>query len=79
MLMENPEAGKVIQGTNGCRKVRLRSKPKGKSGSYRVIYFYVRPDVIHLLMLYKKSQQGNIDKADKEYLKRAVKEIKESR
>ena len=37
---ENPEAGDVIAGTGGCRKLRLRRRGKGKSGGYRTITFY---------------------------------------
>jgi len=42
-LMGNPEAGDVIEGTAGLRKVRFaasrRPKPKGKRGGLRVIYY----------------------------------------
>jgi hypothetical protein len=36
----NPEAGKVIEGTGGARKVRFAGKGKGESGGYRVITFF---------------------------------------
>ncbi len=35
----NPDAGNVIEGTGGARKVRFAGKSKGKSGGYRVITF----------------------------------------
>jgi mRNA-degrading endonuclease RelE of RelBE toxin-antitoxin system len=38
-LCERPEAGVVIPGTAGCRKLRWRAKGKGKQGGARVIYF----------------------------------------
>ena len=40
MLAKDPEAGELIQGSGGCRKVRVAGRGKGKSGGYRVITFY---------------------------------------
>lgn len=37
LISENPQAGDVMQCTGGCRKVRIPSRNKGKSGGYRVI------------------------------------------
>ncbi len=39
-LSHNPTAGDEIQGTGGCRKVRVAGRGKGKSGGYRAITFY---------------------------------------
>jgi mRNA-degrading endonuclease RelE of RelBE toxin-antitoxin system len=39
-LARRPEAGAVIPGTGGARKVRFAGRGKGKSGGYRVITFY---------------------------------------
>ena len=41
-LMANPEAGEVIQGTGGLRKLRFSDarRSKGKRGGLRVIYYY---------------------------------------
>lgn len=38
-LCEQPDAGDVIPGTSGCRKLRWAAKGKGKRGGARVIYF----------------------------------------
>ena len=40
-LMSDPEAGPVIPGSGGVRKVRWAAPGRGKRGGYRVIY-YVR-------------------------------------
>ena len=37
-LLENPEAGDIIPGSGGIRKVRWRAPGRGKRGGYRVIY-----------------------------------------
>ena len=39
----HPDAGDVVPGSGGVRKVRWRAKSKGKSGGVRVIY-YNMPD-----------------------------------
>jgi hypothetical protein len=40
-LAENPEAGDIMPGTGGCRKVRIAKQGRGKSAGYRVITHYV--------------------------------------
>jgi len=37
MLIRNPEAGDVIQGTGGLRKIRVAASGRGKRGGARVI------------------------------------------
>lgn len=55
-LMRNPEAGAVIRGSGGVRKLRWAAAGRGKRGGYRVIYFVRRPKgVIWMLTLYPKS------------------------
>lgn len=38
-LMEHPEAGKIITGSGGIRKLRWARQGMGKSGGVRVIYY----------------------------------------
>ena len=57
----NPEAGEVIRGSGGCRKVRWARKGMGKRGGVRVIYFNrLSEGEIWLLLIYAKSAQENI-------------------
>ena len=37
-IIKNPDAGKVLRGTGGFRKMRFSREGGGKSGGYRVIY-----------------------------------------
>jgi hypothetical protein len=57
----DPEAGSVIQGSGGCRKVRWSRPGTGKQGGVRVIYF-CRLDAGELCMLlvYPKSARDTI-------------------
>lgn len=60
-LAAHPEAGDVIPGSGGCRKVRWRREGTGKSGGVRVIYFTRLGDgELWLLVIYAKSVRGNI-------------------
>jgi hypothetical protein len=60
-IAANPEAGDVISGSGGCRKVRWSLAGMGKRGGGRAIYF-VRTDSGELWMLvaYAKGVKGNI-------------------
>jgi putative transcriptional regulator len=43
-LLQYPEAGKIVPGSGGIRKVRWAIAGKGKSGGVRVIYFIKRKE-----------------------------------
>ena len=61
MLMERPEAGDVIPGAGGVRKVRWRAPGRGKRGGYRVIYFArIEQGVIWMLTMYPKNVKDDI-------------------
>jgi hypothetical protein len=44
-IAANPQDGDVMQGTGGCRKIRIAGKGKGKSGGYRVIFAFGGSDI----------------------------------
>jgi len=60
-LMRHPEAGKVVPGSGGVRKLRRRLSGTGKRGGLRVIY-YVRyePNQFWMLTLYAKAKNENV-------------------
>jgi len=69
-LIEDPRSGRVIQRTGGFRKLRVRTKGRGKSGSVRVIYFLVLDqDQILLYDLFEKSDKDNLTKKERNVLK----------
>mgnify|MGYP000524099724 CR=1 FL=1 len=65
VLLINPEAGDLIPGTRGLRKVRVASGGKGKRGGSRVIYYwYVVPEKIQFCRIYEKSSQADLSKSE---------------
>ena len=60
-LIENPEAGAVVCGSGGVRKLRWAATGRGKRGGYRVIYFVRRPEsIIWMLTIYPKNETDSI-------------------
>ena len=60
-LALRPEAGAIIPGSGGIRKLRWAGKGRGKRGGLRVIYYWRdRKGEIWLLTLYAKNEAENI-------------------
>jgi hypothetical protein len=69
-LSENPEAGDVIPGTGGARKLRFPIRGRGKSGGARIISFYSGTDVpVFLLDIYVKGERIDLTQAERNALK----------
>ena len=61
VLIRNPEAGTVVRGSGGVRKLRWAAGGRGKRGGYRVIYFVRRTKgVIWMLTIYPKNVADSI-------------------
>ncbi len=74
-LVINPEAGAVIPGSRGLRKLRWVIPGRGKRGGLRIIYYwYMRDEKIYMLLSYKKSEQGDLTKEQIKILNEYVKE-----
>jgi hypothetical protein len=60
-LLANPEAGAVIPGSGGVRKLRWGIAGRGKRGGVRVIYYLrLRLGQVWMLTLYAKNVSENI-------------------
>jgi hypothetical protein len=74
-LMKNPEAGDVIQGTGGLRKIRHADerRGKGKRGGLRVIYFWKDAnDQFWLFTVYDKDEADDLTPKQRDMLKRRL-------
>ncbi len=69
-LLEHPDAGDLVKGSGGVRKVRWARSGSGKSGGVRVCY-YTRNTAgqILLLVIYAKSVRDSISGAVLKQLK----------
>ncbi|WP_244539310.1 type II toxin-antitoxin system RelE/ParE family toxin [Methylobacterium sp. 174MFSha1.1] len=56
----NPQAGDVIPGVGGLRKVRVPLAGRGKRGGARVISCFVSQRGVYLLLAYAKNEQANL-------------------
>jgi mRNA-degrading endonuclease RelE of RelBE toxin-antitoxin system len=75
-LILRPEAGKIIPGSGGLRKIRWKSGGSGKRGGLRVIYFWDVPeDTIYMLLIFKKSKQEDLTSNQLKTLRNFVKEF----
>lgn len=73
-LITRPDAGAIIRGSSGLRKVRWKLEGKGKSGGVRVIYYWVTADEqLRMLYAYKKSGQADLTPDQISVLKEIIK------
>jgi hypothetical protein len=76
-LLENPEDGDLMSNTGGVRKSRAANEGRGKSGSGRVAYLYLRSRrTIYFLLAFPKNVQGNLTDAQKNAVRALVADIK---
>ena len=78
-LIEHPDAGDVIPGAGGVRKLRWAAKGKGKRGGARIIYVYlVVAARIYLLRCYAKNVRTDLTADEKKELRRIAGDLKGS-
>lgn len=69
----HPDAGRVIRGTGGLRKLRWAGSGRGKRGGARVIYFWwIADEKILLLDVYRKNEKEDLPADELAALKRKV-------
>jgi mRNA-degrading endonuclease RelE of RelBE toxin-antitoxin system len=74
-LIIRPEAGDLIRGGGGLRKIRWSLPGRGKRGGLRIIYYWdVTEERIYLLLPYPKNQQEDLTPAQLKLLRQLVKE-----
>jgi len=71
-IAASPEAGDIIPGSGGCRKVRWSRSGMGKRGGARVIYFHAPAGTVWLLIVYAKAKFDNMPSSFLAQLKEGV-------
>ncbi len=75
-IATNPNAGDVIQGLKGIRKIRFAYGGKGKRGGGRCIYLVLTlEDKVYLLLAYGKSKQTDLSQKQRKDLLAFVEEL----
>lgn len=78
ILLDNPKAGDVIQGTGGLRKIRIPLDNTGKRGGGRVIYVDIEyKEIIYFINVYTKNEKDDLTEEEKRAFKAVVKILKE--
>jgi hypothetical protein len=74
--VETPDRGDVIKGGGGILKLRHALSGRGKSGSVRVIYYWIRDNQqIYMLLIYPKLKKDNLTDRETAILRELVKEL----
>lgn len=70
-LVSHPDAGDLIAGTGGLRKIRWAAIGKGKRGGARVIYFHlVSHAQIRMILIYRKGIKDDLTPKEKTVLRK---------
>ena len=78
-LAERPDAGDIVAGTGGVRKLRWALPGQGKRGGARVLQLYLsHRDTVWLLDIYAKRAKLDLSAEDVKAIRRAVATIKEA-
>ena len=69
-LSSSPNAGVLIKGTGGIRKIRWAREDSGKSSAYRVIYFFHSMEIpLFMLNIFAKNEKSDISQAERNELR----------
>jgi hypothetical protein len=76
-MIDHPDAGDVIPGSGGIRKLRWAAKGKGKRGGARIIYLYVVVAArIYLMRCYAKNVKPDLTADEKKQLRQIAAHLK---
>ncbi len=75
-LAAYPDAGHVIVGSGGVRKIRWRGSNRGKRGGSRLIYYWDNGHQILMLYVYLKNERENLTPNQISMMREIAKEFK---
>jgi hypothetical protein len=79
-ILADPDAGDLVPGTGGLRKIRVgqREVGRGKRGGVRVYYLDLpRRGVTHLVAIFGKREKADLSQAERKAVAALVKRVKE--
>ncbi len=77
-LTENPEAGAVVAGTAGMRKIRVALEGRGRRGGARVIYYYrSTKGRLYMITIYAKNEAESLSERGKRTLRQIAAAIEQ--
>lgn len=75
-MAKNPQAGDLIPGGGGIRKLRFALPGRGKRGGARLIYYWqTSKHKTYMLLAYTKAKKENLEPEQTALLKALVKEL----
>jgi RelE toxin of RelE / RelB toxin-antitoxin system len=76
-LIDHPDAGDVMPGSGGVRKLRWAARGKGKRGGARIIYLYVVIAArVYLIRCYAKNVKTDLTSDEKKQLRQIAAHLK---
>lgn len=76
-LADRPDAGTVIPGSGGLRKLRWAGSGRGRRGGLRIIYYWLNAaGQIWMLTAYPKNQRDDLSHGQMKELKQLVEALK---
>ena len=73
VLANRPNAGALIKGSGGLRKIRWTIEGRGKRGGVRVIYYWaVKQEQLLMLFMYPKSERDDLSPGQLKTLRKIV-------
>ena len=76
-LIKNPDAGDMMTGTGGLKKLRYAFEGRGKSGSARVCYVdFAAFEKNYLIQVFSKDEKTNLTQKEKNDVKNVIKILK---
>jgi len=77
-IMQNPDAGDIIQSTGGLIKLRWNLPGTGKRGGIRILYVdFIYHEKVVLVNCYSKKDKDNISDKEKAVYKKFINDIRE--
>jgi len=69
LIARDPQAGAVMPGCGGARKLRVARSGGGKSGGYRIITYFAGETVpVFLLTVFAKNEKANLTRQERNAL-----------